>query len=134
MGIRYFSHSPDWRVSPISHSPAKIYTRQEVNICKMKTTKMWAPLFGLHVNEVISKKNKSERQPTNFIELFKTLRFDQHFSENYVFDSKFYSPDWRVTSNSHSPIEFFTRHGECGKCSFPPLGLQSNIIIRHIYF
>ena len=30
--IRKFSHSPDWRVSQISHSPAKIYTRQEVKI------------------------------------------------------------------------------------------------------
>ena len=68
------------------------YTRQEVKICKNKTTKMSAPLFGLHIDEVVSKKKLSERQrrePTNFIKWNKILRFYQQFSENYVFGGKF---------------------------------------------
>ena len=31
------------------------------------------------------------REPTNFIELFKILRFNQQFSESYVFDGKFHT-------------------------------------------
>ena len=36
--IRLFSHSPDCRVSQISHSPTKINTRQDVKMWKMKST------------------------------------------------------------------------------------------------
>ena len=54
---------------------------------------MSAPLFGLHI-WCASKKTISERQrrePINFIEWFKILRFNQKFSENYVFGGKFHT-------------------------------------------
>ena len=34
---------------------------------------------------------RRRREPTNFVELFKILRFNQQFSENHVFDGKFYA-------------------------------------------
>ena len=55
---------------------------------------MWAPLFGLHVDKVISKKKWASAKDASrktIIELFKILRFNQQFSENYVFDCKFYT-------------------------------------------